>query len=282
MTKHHPSTPTLAPPYGIMARMVTQSLNTTVFSGSPGAPTVLAIHGLTGHGLRWEPLATTYLSDLRIVAPDLLGHGHSPWTAPWSFDAHVDALEDVLDTQTDARREPIVVVGHSFGGALAIRLSQRRPDAVRGLVLLDPAQGLAPDWASQVAEESMAHWGYADADAARAAKHAEGWAQVPTAILDAEIATHLIPHGDGVGWRVSQPAAATAWSEMARPAQLPPSDIPTTIVVADRVQPPFVTTDFLDAASKHLATVEIQHADCEHMVPFLEPESVAELIRARL
>lgn len=265
-----------------MTRMVSESLNTTVFPGTPGAPTVLAIHGLTGHGLRWEPLATSYLADLRIVAPDLLGHGHSPWTAPWSFDAHVDALEDVLDTHTNAHSQPIVVVGHSFGGALAIRLSQRRPDAVRGLVLLDPAQGLVPDWATQVAHDAMAHWGYPDADAARAAKRAEGWAQVPEPILDAEIETHLIPYGASVGWRVSQPAAATAWSEMARPAELPPSHIPTTIVVADRVQPPFVTPDFLSAASKTLDTVEIRHADCEHMVPFLEPELVAELVRARM
>ncbi|NMO01911.1 alpha/beta fold hydrolase [Gordonia sp. TBRC 11910] len=257
-------------------------LNTIVFPGAPGAPTVLALHGLTGHGRRWEPLADEHLRDVRIVAPDLLGHGQSPWTAPWSFDAHLDAIEDVLDARVDAAELPIVVVGHSFGGALAVRLARRRPDAVRALVLLDPAHGLAPDWASQIAQESMAHWTYADADDARAAKRAEGWALVPDHILEAEIATHLIDVDGRVGWRVSQPAAATAWSEMARPAELPPAHIPTTIVVADRVQPPFVSADFLDAASKTLASVDIRHVDCEHMVPFLAPELVAALIRARL
>ncbi|MFW0789087.1 alpha/beta fold hydrolase [Gordonia sp. CPCC 205333] len=261
--------------------MVPPALHTTVFPGTPGAPTILALHGLTGHGPRWGALATAYLADVRVVAPDLLGHGHSPWTAPWSFDAHLDALEPILDTYADAET-PIVIVGHSFGAALAIRLSQRRPDAVRGLILLDPAQGLPPEWASQIATESMMNWTYPDADAARAAKRAEGWAMVPDDILDAEIAAHLIDVGHAVGWRVSQPAAATAWSEMARPAELPPSHIPTTIVVADRVQPPFVSAEFIEAATKTLAAVDIRHVDCDHMVPLIEPELVATLIRERL
>ncbi|GAB16472.1 putative hydrolase [Gordonia effusa NBRC 100432] len=262
--------------------MAPPSLNTTVFPGIPGAPTVLALHGLTGHGLRWAQLATEYLSDVRVVAPDLLGHGHSSWTAPWSYDAHLDALEAVFDDHIDPAELPIVIVAHSFGAGLAIRLSQRRPDAVRGLVLLDPAQGLPPDWAAQIAAESMAHWTYADADAARAAKRAEGWAMVPDDILDAEIAAHLMDVAGGVGWRVSQPAAATAWSEMARPAVFPLAHIPTTIVVADRVRPPFVSAEFLDTASKSLDAVDIRHVDCEHMVPLIEPELVAALIRERL
>lgn len=261
---------------------MTTALHTHRF-GPADAPTVLALHGLTGHGKRWGLLARDHLPDLRILAPDLLGHGYSPWTPPWSIGDHVAAVADVADALTPAARRPLVVVAHSFGSAVALHLAHARPDLVKALVLLDPAHGLAPAFAQQMAEASMAHWGYPDAEAARAAKCAEGWAQVPPDILAGELTDHLIETGDGVAWRVSAPAAATAWSEMARPALLPPADVPTAIVVAGRVQPPFVSADYLArCTAERPGTVRVRRVDTEHMVPFLAPETVAALIREAL
>ncbi|GED99545.1 alpha/beta fold hydrolase [Gordonia crocea] len=257
-------------------------LSVETFGPADSDRVVLALHGLTGHGRRWARLATD-LPDHRVVAPDLLGHGESPWEPPWSYDAHLHAL-DSLVAQTDS---PLTVVGHSFGGALAIRLAQRHPDRVRALVLLDPAQGLDPGRALEVAAASMAHWTYPSPSAARDAKRAEGWADIPDEVLDEEIAVHLQPSeslglpAGAYGWRVSQPAAATAWSEMATPAELPPPTVPTDVVVADRVAPPLVSPAFLKACARERPnSVRIHHADCEHMVPFLVPELVARLVRA--
>ncbi|GAB10021.1 putative hydrolase [Gordonia araii NBRC 100433] len=245
------------------------------------APLVLALHGLTGHGRRWARLARD-LPSHRIVAPDLLGHGESSWEPPWSYEANLTALDSVV-AELDS---PFTLVGHSFGGALAIRLAQRHPEQVRALVLLDPAQGLAPDRALEIASASMAHWTYPSPDVARDAKRGEGWAEVPDDILDEEIAAHLRPSEQVLlpagryGWRVSQPAAATAWSEMATGFELPPAGLPTDVVVADRVDPPLVSAEFLDACREHRAdSVRIHHADCEHMVPFLAPGLVARLVR---
>ncbi|GAB06721.1 alpha/beta fold hydrolase [Gordonia amarae] len=241
-----------------------------------GTPTVLAIHGLTGHGDRWRFLAAD-LPEVRIVAPDLRGHGQSPFTPPWSFEANLDGLEEVV-----VKEDPsdLVIVGHSFGGALAMRLAHRlatSPVRVRAIIALDPAQGLDPQRALEVSTASLENWDYADAEAARSAKCAEGWALVPGHILDHEIETHLVPNAAGrVQWRVGAPAAATAWSEMSRPAVQPPAGIPTTIVVADRVDPPFISERFIADCGPD---VTVLHADCEHMVPFLEPVLVARLIR---
>ncbi|GAB88581.1 alpha/beta fold hydrolase [Gordonia rhizosphera] len=259
-------------------------LQTHVF-GPADAPSVLAIHGLTGHGRRWESLAAAHLADVRVVAPDLIGHGHSPHLPPWSYDHHVDALTAVVDEHIPAHARPFVVVGHSFGGAVAVRLAAALgADVVRGLVLLDPAQGLDPAWALQVATDSLTHWDYADADAARAAKRAEGWADVPDALLDKEIAEHLIDLDNGrVGWRVAAAAAATAWSEMARPFVLPPAGVPTTVVVAERVDPAFVSEAFLRAcAAERAESVEVVRADCGHMVAYDDPDLTAGLIRAMI
>ncbi|MGC4960468.1 alpha/beta fold hydrolase [Gordonia sp. DT218] len=260
------------------------SLTTYVFgTDTPEAPHVLAIHGLTGHGKRWESLAADHLPDLRVIAPDLLGHGYSPWEPPWSLEEHVASLIVVVEQHIPVDAHPFVVVGHSFGGAVAVRLAQRLgSDSVRGLVLLDPAQGLDPAMTLQVATDSLEHWDYADAAAAKSAKRAEGWADIPEELLDKEIDDHLTDRTNGrVGWRVSAPAAATAWSEMARDAVLPPPGLPTTVVVADRVDPPFVRPAFLEAcATERPDSVEIVHADCEHMVPFLAPELTARVIRS--
>lgn len=270
-----------AAPYGTIVGV--SGLQHVEFGDRTG-PTVLALHGLTGHGLRWAPLADEHLPDLHVVAPDLLGHGHSPWRPPWSIDDHVAALSAFVDATIPAGKRPLIVVAHSYGGALAIHLAHERPDAVGGLVLLDPAQGLDPGFALTVATDSLQNWDYPDAAAARAAKRSEGWAEVSDAILDAEIAAHLIDLPNGrVGWRVSAPMAATAWSEMSRPAVLPPAGVPTHIVVADRVDPPFVGSDFLtDCARDRGPEVEIHHADCGHMVPFDAPELTASLIRSLL
>ncbi len=86
-----------------------------------------------------EALGTGQLGDTRIIAPDLRGHGRSPWTPPWGLDTHVGDLVGVLDEHATG---PVVVVAHSYGGAIALHLAQAVPDRIRGIVLLDPALGL--------------------------------------------------------------------------------------------------------------------------------------------
>ncbi|HEY9263496.1 MAG TPA: alpha/beta hydrolase, partial [Mycobacterium sp.] len=64
----------------------------------PDEPTrVLAIHGLTGHGRRWETLFERHLPDVAAAAPDLIGHGRSSWDAPWTIEANVTALAALVE-----------------------------------------------------------------------------------------------------------------------------------------------------------------------------------------
>ena len=76
--------------------------------GPSGPVRMLAIHGLTGYGGRWQHLAAD-LAEISIAAPDLLGHGRSSWAAPWTLDANVSAFAQLLDDEADA---PVLVVGH--------------------------------------------------------------------------------------------------------------------------------------------------------------------------
>ncbi|WP_165497038.1 alpha/beta hydrolase [Rhodococcus sp. ABRD24] len=257
-----------------------RGLHTYLF-GAPGAPEVLAVHGLTGHGRRWEDLGTGLLSDTRIIAPDLRGHGRSPWTPPWGIDTHVADLIEVLDEHATG---PVVVVAHSYGGAIALHLAKSAPERVRGLVLLDPAIGLPPETMGRIAELVIAHPDYTDAAEARSEKVHGAWADVPAAALDADLAEHLVELENGrVGWRMSIPAVVASWGEMARDFVVPPPGTPTVLVQAMRVQPPYVTAEFRAALAETLGPdLTLADLDCDHMVAHAEPDEVAMLVRKLL
>jgi lipase len=259
---------------------VSQVLN--VHRYGPDQPAqVLAVHGLTGHGQRWQTLAEQHLPGVSIVAPDLLGHGRSSWAAPWTLDANVTALADLLATETT---RPVVVVGHSFGGAVALNLAVTRPDLVASLVLLDPAVGLDGAWMANIADDMMASPYYLDRDEARSEKAHGSWADVDTAQLDAELDEHLVERPDGrCGWRISIPAMMSYWSELAREFVVPHKGIRTTLVRATRTSPPYVTDALIGALSEKLGPrFTLVDIDCDHMVAQAKPAETAALIRDRL
>jgi lipase len=247
--------------------------------GPTRPPQILAVHGLTGHGLRWQTLATKHLPEFAIVAPDLIGHGRSSWAAPWNIDANVDALAALLDADADG---PVVVVGHSFGGAIALHLADVRPDLVSALVLLDPAVGLDGGWMRDIADDMLASPDYTDREEARAEKVNGSWGEVDPEELDRELDEHLIEQPNGrLGWRLSIPAMLSYWSELARPIRLPRNEIPITLVLAGKTDPPYVTEELL-AGLRARPDFTLVEFDCDHMVPGARPADTAAVIRKPL
>lgn len=242
---------------------------------------MLAIHGLTGHGQRWELLATRHLPEISVAAPDLIGHGRSSWAAPWTIDANVAALAALLDDEANG---PVVVVGHSFGGAIALHLAAAYPDRVAALVLLDPAVGLDGKWMSEIAEAMLASPDFPDADEARAEKAGGAWADVDPALLDAELDEHLVELPNGrYGWRISLPAMMSYWSELARDVVLPPKGTATTLIRATWTSPPYVGDELIAGLRERLgADFRLLDFDCEHMVAQAKPAEVAAAIRDRM
>jgi len=247
--------------------------------GPTRPPQILAVHGLTGHGQRWQTLATRHLPEFAIIAPDLIGHGRSSWAAPWNIDANVGALAALLEADAD---DPVVVVGHSFGGAVALNLAAARPDLVAALVLLDPAVGLDGGWMRDIADDMFASPDYTGREEARLEKVNGSWGEVDPEELDRELDEHLIDlPGGRAGWRISIPAMLSYWSELARPIRLPQNGIPVTLVRATKTDPPYVTAELLTGLGERpdFALVEF---DCDHMVPQARPADTAAVIRKRL
>jgi lipase len=248
--------------------------------GPAGSPRVLAVHGLTGHGRRWQTLAELHLPDVAVAAPDLIGHGRSSWSAPWTIDANVAALSALVT----GPGEPVVVVGHSFGCAIALQLAASRPELVAGLVLLDPAVGLDGGWMREIADAMYASPDYTDAAEARNEKSCGSWSDVDAAELDAEMSEHLIDLPNGrVGWRVSIPAMMSYWSELARDIVLPLNGTPITLVRAERTSPSYVGDALIDGLRDRAgARFRLVDFDCNHMVPHAKPAETARIIRDHL
>jgi pimeloyl-ACP methyl ester carboxylesterase len=101
-------------------------------------PALLLVHGLAGQLSHFtygivDQLATHY----RVVAVDRPGSGYSVRAAGASaaLGAQADVLAALIERLELGRP---VVVGHSFGGAVALALAQRHPQRVAGLVLVAP------------------------------------------------------------------------------------------------------------------------------------------------
>ena len=249
--------------------------------GPPGPARVLMIHGLTGYGRRWHTLAARHLADIAVLAPDLIGHGRSTWSAPWTIDANVAALAGLIEDEADG---PVLVVGHSFGGAVALHLAAACPDLVSGLMLLDPAVGLDGQRMREVAEATMASPDYTDPAEARTEKITGAWADVAPAELDAECENHLVALPNGrYGWRICMPAMMSYWSELARDIALPHRGTPTTLVRAEFSDPQYVTEALIDGLSRQLGTdFTLLEFGCRHMVPLADPAQTATVIRDML
>ncbi|MCZ7574855.1 MAG: alpha/beta fold hydrolase [Ardenticatenaceae bacterium] len=103
--------------------------------------TLLCLHGFGGRAAQWERQIQFFADEHRVIAPDLRGHGDSD--RPNSrYDvatllADLDALLDAVDAP-----ERLIVLGHSFGGALAVEFALRHPTRVEQLVLVALAANL--------------------------------------------------------------------------------------------------------------------------------------------
>jgi lipase len=176
------------------------------------------------------------------------------------------------------------VVGHSFGGAVALNLAAARPDLVSALVLLDPAVALDGAWMRDVADDMYASPDYTDREEARAEKVSGSWGEVDAEELDRELDEHLIDlPGGRSGWRISIPAMMSYWSELARPITLPPTGISTTLVRATRTSPPYATDALIASLDAHLGSdFTLEEWDGDHMVPLALPAETAAVIRKQL
>jgi pimeloyl-ACP methyl ester carboxylesterase len=114
-------------------------------------PAIVCLHSNASMSGQWRALMTRLADRYRLLAPDSYGSGRSP---EWPSDStitlqdEVDLIEPVLRRAGDS----FVLVGHSYGAAIALRTAIRCPTRVRALIVYEPtlfslieAEGPAPN-----------------------------------------------------------------------------------------------------------------------------------------
>jgi pimeloyl-ACP methyl ester carboxylesterase len=100
-------------------------------------PVVIALHCSGSTGRQWRTLADTFGANAAVVAPDLIGtESGGPWRGEASFSL-ADEAAPILDL-IDGSPDPVHLVGHSYGGAVALQVAMRRPSRIASLAVYEP------------------------------------------------------------------------------------------------------------------------------------------------
>ena len=97
--------------------------------------TVVLLHCSGSSGAQWRTLRDQLAPRYRVIAPDLIGYGSS---APWSGRGEF-TLADEAAAVLSLVDHPVHLVGHSYGGAVALHIARTRPELFRSLTLVEPA-----------------------------------------------------------------------------------------------------------------------------------------------
>ena len=107
------------------------------YAAEGDGPPMVALHAGGANRRQWRQLAARFMSDWRVVAPDLFGHGATgrlPADVPRTLDNCAKAVAPLVGT---APRET-VLIGHSGGGVLAVTYAMMDQSRLRALVLIEP------------------------------------------------------------------------------------------------------------------------------------------------
>lgn len=258
----------------------------------PAAPRLHFAHATGMNAALYARLLAPLAGAFRITASDARGHGFSKLpadpAAPLSWDDFARDLLGLIDTIDP--EVPWLLAGHSMGAAVSLLATDRRPDRVAGLVLVDPAMlpfdiarelgpGQRPDnpMAAQAERRRGAFPSRADV---RAAYHGRGvfgsWAD---ADLDAYLDGGLVDTADGVAlacaptweaatFRAVTPRIEAALAALDRPFRLLAGEAGSTVRDADLAR--------FGAHPRCLGAARL--AGTSHFVPLEQPEAVRDAI----
>lgn len=124
------------PPGAAGKHLAVDGLTLRVVDSGAGAKAAILLHGMLGSVEDWEAVVPLLQSRYRVIAIDRPGHGYSAEPREpngVAFNARiVRGLMATLDLKD------VVVIGHSYGGSIALQLALDNPPALRGVVLVAP------------------------------------------------------------------------------------------------------------------------------------------------
>ena len=159
---------------GGMTDFVFRGLRASYQSWGQGLPLVL-LHSSGSSGAQWAKVAEQLSTEHKLIAPDLLGFGATEaWPEPGGLthDLQAELVAEVVRAESAAALD---IVGHSYGGATAIRLLLAQPQLVRSLVLIEPIVSWLLNDANDPAYAESVRIARAFIESVDAGRADEGW-----------------------------------------------------------------------------------------------------------
>ena len=98
---------------------------------------VMLLHSSASSSAQWRSLAEQLSGHYRVIAPDLHGYGAtSNWPGSGAFRLEREA--EIVYALLGRCSGPAHLVGHSYGGAVALHVARKRPDLVASLAVIEP------------------------------------------------------------------------------------------------------------------------------------------------
>jgi pimeloyl-ACP methyl ester carboxylesterase len=231
-------------------------------------PPVVLLHGLTGSGACWTPLARALEDEFDVIMPDARGHGGS--SAPHHGYRYDDHASDIVGLIRALGLSQPVLLGHSMGGMVAAVVASRRAGILRGLILVDPTF-LSPERQREVRDSDIADQhrralGLQKSDlvAEARARHSHRSPEIVELLAEARLKTRM---GAFDVLTPPNPPYRDVVSAM---------DVPSLLVIGDN---PVVTLDMameLRSLNPRLQIEQIQNAG--HGLPFEQPKRLGEVV----
>lgn len=250
-----------------------------------GMTSVVSLHASASTGHQWRSLQRRLAGRYRVLAPDLYGSGDSP---RWPDERELSLADEVtlLQPVLEAAGESFHLVGHSYGGAVALRAALASPGRIRSLVLIEPVLFsvlLAEDPGQPAAREIIAVRDETIAAADRGALESAaerfvgywtgpgGWAGMPSATRAAAARAMPVVRGE---WSAlfAEATPLSAYSCLG---------IPTLYLVGS--QSPASSRGvarLLTQALPDVTTVEL--AEAGHLAPLTHPDIVNAVIEQHI
>lgn len=165
-----------------------------------GVPTVVFLHGLFGQGRNFATIAKALVPEARGLLVDLPNHGRSSWTDGVDL---LDMADDVAAAVRERTRTPVVLVGHSLGGKVAMLVALRHPALIDRLVVVD----ISPLPSATVDQFEHLLGALATLDLATLGSRGDADAQLTGLIPDGTVRAFLLQNlyrdGDRWSWRAN-------------------------------------------------------------------------------
>jgi pimeloyl-ACP methyl ester carboxylesterase len=242
-------------------------------AGIAGGPHLVVIHGSLDRSAGMLKLSRRLDSEFRVTRYDRRGYGRStPHPGPFGMDGQIDDLATVIASAPEVGR-PTVLVGHSYGGNVALAFAERYPDEVAAVVTYESPLSWEPWWPNDSAGANAVTWEDDPEEAAeRFMRRLIGdtrWERLPPSSREAR--------------RREGPAMVGELTDLRRSAPWQADRIGAAVLALRGEHARSHHRDGVEALGRLLPHVETDViADARHFGPNTHPDAVADRIRSFL